>query len=117
MRVSLKEGEAIVLPRKDRSFDPARIPRAVRDAGFTPREIRVTAVGVLALEKEGPKLEIPGVQRRWSLAGGPVAQEPRKWEDLLGQRVRVIGLFDAGADASPPSLTVEAWSPAVPSDP
>lgn len=110
MKVDLKEGQAILLPKERASFDPAKIPSAVKDAGFTPGEIEVTAAGTLAREGELLLLEMPGPVPKLVLAGGPKGPELEGRSDLLGQKLRVTGkLHPSHADRAP-GITVERWS-------
>ncbi len=110
MKVSLKEAEAIVLPAKEQSFDPTGIPRAVKDAGFNPGDVVVTAVGTLSKKGELLRLRMAGPVGEFVLAGGAQASELEKRSDLLGQRVRVIGKLHPSHADKPPGLTVEEWA-------
>ncbi len=95
-----------------KSFDPTRIPKAVKGAGFTPGEIEVTAVGTLVRRKDLLLLEMVGARREFVLAGGAKAEEVEKRADLLGQRLRVTGKLHPSHAEQPPGLTVEIWKPA-----
>ncbi len=99
-----------MLPAKDKSFDPTRIPKAIRDAGFSPREIEVTAAGTLTLEDELLLLVMPGRPRQFVLAGGAKIDEIRKRRDLLGKRLRVSGKLHPSHADKPPGLSVERWT-------
>jgi hypothetical protein len=104
----LVKGEAQVYAKAERSFDPVLIPRAIKDAGFTARDIVVTAVGTLSKGSDFLKLDVPGV-RRFDLVGGTRGGELFGRSDLLGKRVRVTGWLNAGAN--PARLTVESFQP------
>ena len=107
--MDLKSGRATVLPAAAKSFDPTKIPKAVKDAGFSPGDIQVTAVGTLAGENDFLLLEMPGPVRKFVLAGGARADQLNKRSDLLKRRLRVIGkLYPYHADR-PPGLTVESF--------
>jgi hypothetical protein len=108
--VDLKIGQAVVLPVKGKSFDPTRIPKAVKDAGFTPGEIAITAVGTLAGTNELRQLEMPGLVLRFILAGGAKIEELKRQSDLLGKRLRVSGRLHPAHGDRPPGLTVERWT-------
>lgn len=60
-----------------------KIPSAVKDAGFTPGEIEVTAVGTLLTKGEMLALQLPGVVPEFVLAGGAKADELKNRTDLL----------------------------------
>ena len=110
----MKEGQALVLPKKDRSFDPTRLPKAVKDAGFTPGEIELTAAGKLTAKNGVLRLEMEGPIPALALAGGSQAKELRSQRDLLGRRVTVTGRFAPGGKNQPPSLSIEEWKPVQP---
>ena len=70
-------------------FDPAALPEAVKEAGFTSPETElslvVRATGTVAAEGETLSLDLPGT--RWQLTGD------RLIELKPGTRVRVTGAF------------------------
>ena len=47
VRIDTKKGVAILKAGKDRSIALINVPRAVKQAGFTPRELNVTATGTV----------------------------------------------------------------------
>lgn len=108
--MNLKSGQAVIRPAEGKSFDPTRIPKAVKDAGFSPGEIEVTAAGTLRSEKD-LLLEMTGPVPKFVLADGAKAGELEKRSDLLGQRVRVTGKLHPSHADKPPGLTVESWAP------
>ncbi len=109
--MDLKSARAVVMPA-GKSFDPTRIPKAVKDAGFTPGEVEVTAVGTLVRRKDLLLLEMAGPRREFVLAGGPRAKELENRADMLRQRVRVNGKLHPSHAEQAPGLTVEGWEPA-----
>ena len=113
MKVDLKAGAAIIRPVPGRSFNPTEIPKAVKDAGFTPGEIKLTAAGTLAKKGDLLRLEMTGALAVLVLAGGERAGELEKRSDLLGRRVRVRGALHASHGDQPPGLTVEGWEEAA----
>lgn len=92
-----------------KSFDPTRIPKAVKDAGFTAGAIEVVAVGTLKREKDTLLLEMTGLLGKVVLAGGAKGEELARRDDLLGQRLRVTGTLHPSHADQPPGLTVEQW--------
>lgn len=116
MKVDLKNAQAVVLPAAGKSFDPTKIPKAVKDAGFTPGEIEVTAAGVLRQQEDSLLLEMSGAVARMVLAGGAKAEELKKRSDLLGKRLRVTGTLHPYHADQPPGLTVERWTLLGPTD-
>ena len=109
MKVNLKEGQARVLPREKKSFDPTRLPKAVKDAGFTPGAIELTAVGTLVWKDGSLGLEMEGALRILTLAGGGKEAELVSRSNLLGQRVAVTGNFQVNQEGRAPTLTVAEW--------
>ena len=115
MKVNLKEGQALVLPEKKKSFDPTQIPGAVKSAGFTPGEMELTAAGKLTTEGGVLHLEMEGPLPVLRLSGGPKAKELRSQRDLIGKALKVTGVFDAGKKDEPPELSVMEWMIVPPS--
>lgn len=107
--MDLARGAAVVRPAKGKSFDPTRIPKRVKDAGFTPGEIEVTAVGTLAREDRLLRLKMSPPVPQFVLAGGAKAEELKGRGELLGKRVRVTGKLRPPHADEPPGLTVESF--------
>lgn len=99
-----------MLPAPGKNFDPTRIPKAVKNAGFTPGEIEITGLGTLSKENGLLLLRMVGPVPRFVLAGGGKAEELEKRADLLGKRVRVRGTLHPYHADQPPGLTVERWT-------
>jgi len=112
VKADLAAGSAVVRPASGKSFDPARIPKAVKDAGFTPGEIEVTAAGTLVEENGLLRLKMQGPVPAFVLAGGPKAEQLKSRPDLLGKRVRVTGKLHPFHADKPAGLTVESFEPA-----
>jgi hypothetical protein len=108
--VDLKSAQAVVLPAKGKSFDPTKIPKAVKDGGFAPGEIEVTVVGTLVSKGDMLVLQPPGAMPALVLAGGAKADELEKRTDLLQKKLRVMGNLHPSHADKPPGLTVERWS-------
>ncbi len=109
MKVDLKSGQAVVSAAKGKSFNPTRIPKAVKDAGFTPGEVTVTAAGTLTRADGLLRLNMAGPVPQFVLAGGPRAEELNSREDLQGKRIRVTGKLHASHADKPPGVTVGAF--------
>ena len=107
--MDLKSAQAVLSPAEGKSFDPTKIPQAVRKAGFAPGEIEVTAAGRLTIEDDFPRLEMPGPVERLILAGGAKAEELRERSDLIGRRLSVTGVLHPSHAEKPAGLTVERW--------
>lgn len=107
--MDFKSAQAVLSPAEGKSFDPTKIPRAVRRAGFAPGEIELTAAGRLTIGDDFPRLEMPGPLERLILAGGAKAEELRKRPDLIGRRLSVTGVLHPSQAEKPPSITVERW--------
>lgn len=104
----------MVLPAKGKTFDPRKIRKAVKEAGFTPGDIAVTAVGTLQRKDNLLRLEMPGPVPHFVLAGGAKAEQLEKHQDLLGQRLQVKGTLHPSHADKPPGLSVEEWKLAEP---
>ena len=107
--MDLKSAQAVLSPAEGKNFDPTKIPRAVRKAGFAPGEIEVTAVGRVAIEDDFLRLEMPGPVEQLVLAGGAKAEELRERSDLIGRRLSVTGVLHPSHADKPPGITVERW--------
>lgn len=59
LEIQVGEGRAVVTPAPGTSVDLAQLEQAVRDGGFTPRELQVTARGRLKDKNGAPALELP----------------------------------------------------------
>ena len=99
----------MITPKAGRSFDPRGVPKAVRDAGFTPGRIELTAAGKLARRGDLLVLEMTGAIKEFVLAGGAQAEVLAKRADLVGRRIRVQGELHPGHADQPPGLTVEKF--------
>ena len=110
MKVDLKSSQAVVTAAAEgKSFDPTQIRKAVRNAGFEPGGIHVTAVGRLSKEGEFLALQMVGPVEKFVLAGGAKVDELSQRRELLGQRIRVTGTLHPSHADKPPGLTVETW--------
>ena len=107
--MDLKNAQAVLAPAEGKSFDPAKIPQAVRKAGFAAGEIEVTAAGRLTIEDDSLRLEMPGPVEQLILAGGAKAEKLRKRPDLIGRRLSVTGVLHPSQAEKPPGITVERW--------
>lgn len=115
MKVNLNEGQALVLPKKKKSFNPSQIPGAVKAAGFTPGEMELTAVGKLTTEGGVLRLEMEGPLPVLRLSGGTKAKVLRSQRDLIGKTLRITGIFEVGKKGEPPELSVMKWKIVPPS--
>jgi hypothetical protein len=106
--VDVKSALAVVIPAKGKSFDPTKIPKAVRDAGFTSAEVSVTAAGTLTRADGLLRLNVAGPVPQFVLAGGAKAEELNSRADLQGKRIRVTGKLHASHADKPPGITVDA---------
>ncbi len=109
--MNLVKGQAEVFPKPGKSFDPALIPKAIRDAGFSAPEIVVEVVGTLTQEARALRLAVPGLNRSFVLSGGPLGDEHAKPVDLLGKEIRVTGKLRVMNSNQPSELTVEDFQP------
>lgn len=106
------KGEGTVYPKTGKSFDPIQIPKAVRDAGFTPAGLEVVADGTLATKNGAMELDVPGLPHPFLLVGGQQIEALKKRSDLMGKRIRVSGKLAVAQSGHPPSLSVENFQSA-----
>ena len=59
LEIQVSEGRAVVKPEPGTSLDLEALEQAVRDGGFTPRELLLTARGRLTEVNGTPALELP----------------------------------------------------------
>jgi len=111
--VNLVKGEAEVFPKPGRSFDPAQIPKAIKNAGFSAPEVLVTVEGTLIKRKEFLELDVPGLNHPFVLAEGLQADTLKKRTDLVGKKIRLTGKLHPSYGDFPPGLTVDSFQ-AVP---
>jgi hypothetical protein len=67
--VHLQTSTTDLVPVADKPFSLESIPRAVREAGFTPGEMTITVTGPLERSDAGWALQLPGwnpLAVRWS---------------------------------------------------
>ena len=100
------KGEATVYPKQGKSFDPALIPKAIHDAGFTATQVSTVVDGTLASKNGTLELDVPGLKHPFVLARGPEASSLKKQSNLVGKKIEVTGKIGAGHGGSPPTLTV-----------
>ncbi len=105
------KGEAQVFPKSQKSFDPALIPGAIKDAGFTAVEVVLVVDGTLARKQGQLQLEVAGLKHPFLLAGGPQADALGEHPDLTGRTVQVTGKLQTRPAGISATLTVEAFKP------
>jgi len=109
--VDLVKGQAEVLPKPGKSFDPALIPKAIKDAGFSAPEVVATMAGTLAQSKDRLELNVPGLNHPFVLAGGPQEDALKRRADLVGKKIRLTGKLHLSHGDLPPGFTVESFEP------
>ena len=112
LEIQVSEGRAVLTPEPGTSLDLAAVEQAVRDGGFTPRDMTLTARGRLSERQGAPTLE---------LADGTVLllAEGGRADELLtltnGSTVQVEGqaVVEQADDhaAHVYTLTVESFEP------
>ncbi len=109
--MDLVKGQAEVLPKPGKSFDPALIPKAIKDAGFSAPEVIATMAGTLVQSKDRLKLNVPGLNHPFVLAGGSQEDALKKRTDLVGRKIRLTGKLHPSHGDLPPGVTVETFEP------
>ncbi len=60
------------------------------------------------------ELEVPGLKHSFALEGGPQAGALEGRADLLGKKIRLVGILQPARSERPPALSVEEFSPSRP---
>ncbi len=105
------KGEAEVLPKPGKSFDPALIPKAIKDAGFSAPEVIATMTGTLVESKDFLELNVPRLNHPFVLAGGPQEDALKRRADLVGKKIHLTGKLHPSHADLPPGFTVESFQP------
>ncbi len=98
--VSAEDGQIVVTPDPGTAVDLTEIRDAVRNAGFIPDAIRLTAVGELDGGPEMPVLALPDATLELD-AGDTTLPEP-------GRMVRLVGVVEFAGRGDPPVLRVQS---------
>jgi copper chaperone CopZ len=67
IEVSMKDGTATITAQEGRSVEVSQVPGAIRDAGFSPGTIRISARGGIAADGSARYLQVDG--QRFLLSG------------------------------------------------
>jgi len=110
--VNLVKGEAQVFPKPGKFFDPAQIPKAIKDGGFSATEVLVEADGTLAKRERLLELDVAGLKHAFALSGGPQMDALAARVDLVGKKVHITGKLQPAHGELPPGLTVESFQQA-----
>ena len=107
LEIQVSEGRAVLNPKPGTSLDLAAVEEAVRDGGFTPRSLTLTARGRLNERQGTPALELSNGIILLLAEGG---QTDALQESGNGSVVRVEGqAVQEQADGRPYTLTVSAF--------
>jgi hypothetical protein len=106
------KGEAQVFPKPGKSFDPAQIPKAVKEGGFSATEVLVEADGTLAKRESFLELDVPGLNHLFVLSGGPQMDALAARANLIGKKLHIMGKLPTDHRDLPARLTVESFQQA-----
>ena len=98
IEIRVSEGTATLAATQGQSLGVADIDRAVKSAGFTPRGVTATAVGMVSKRGETHLLRWKDVEIELVDGDGSVPTE--------GQRVRVTGPLTVDRDGTAASLAI-----------
>ena len=122
VEIDLKTGLATVDLAPGATPDVAALRKAVEKAGFTPRDITLTAIGTLALEDSSVFLNIRGSEQRYLLfekgrEDGPPFFDAERFKELSAWAqsatpVAVTGTVHQHADG-PPGLSADKLKPST----
>lgn len=99
----------MITPKPGKSFDPALIPKAVKDAGFSAPEVTFTATGRLEQEGSALLLSVPGLRQPFRLSGGEQWSRLEQRTELLGKPVKITGKLQPAKGKAPPGMSVESF--------
>ncbi len=121
---NMKEGTANFPWKPDVAFDPAAVRKAVREAGFTPREIFVKATGTIEVsaELDSPaplRLEDEKANLAVSVRAGERGDRRESWEamkDLASEGAGTLSVWVEGevlSDSGDASwyIVLNRWAP------
>ena len=121
---SLENGTATFPWKPGVAFDPAAVRKAIREAGFTPRDLTVTVTGVIEVSSDRDAqtmLELVDEDAKLTVLVTPGARADQRasWDQMraLGLlqaaklRVRVEGEVRADSADRPWSLILHTWAP------
>lgn len=127
IRTSLETGTTRFTWNADVEFDPADVRRAIREAGFTPRDISVWVTGTVGRDPADDSatsllLADGGRGPAVVLRSGDQADRRESWRDLVklsvrrrgahgAPRVRVAGVVRAGGGDSSWEIVLDRWAP------
>lgn len=101
----MKTGLTLILPMPGQSFDPARIAKAIQDAGFSTPRVEVVAEGKVEKFENLLALRVPGLLRPFVLEGGAKISELKA--KPVGSAVKITGVLHGSHGDKPPGLSVE----------
>lgn len=113
VQINVKDGIATLQSKKEKSVKVENLESAVKDAGFTPREIKATVVGKLGQSNDTPIFLTDGSKVKFILKQNEQLQ--KLLSDLKGSEklVRIKGLLahktPEGHHAHPFTLTIDKF--------
>lgn len=119
VEVGLKDGVVSIVPSTAALPDPEALRDAIRRAGFTAGELRITAIGALSLADDGVRLNVRRTDQVYFLleqtVGAPLSPGQKLHERLVelentNTTVKVTGVVRS-AGGTPPGLFVDALEP------
>ena len=104
--MDFKAGTAVVVSKKEESFDPEKVREFLKKSGFSIPRLELEVRGRLEKRKDMFALRVPGLQRVLVLGGGEKLQELAR-QGLLGRDVWIKGFLHPLHGEEPSGLTVE----------
>jgi len=93
--ININDGTAELIGKRDPQLNIDALKPAVKDAGFTPRDITITVSGMIAEEDEAFYLALDGATSRFALSGSDEFQAFAKTNVGRTQQVRVVGKLES----------------------
>lgn len=93
--IRINDGLAILIAEKGKSIDVHHVPKAVKDAGFTPVKIKITAEGIVKVNKRGQIIFQTGeIEQAFLLTD---LNDSKDWflsQAKLDGVVRIVGIIE-----------------------
>ncbi len=92
--ININGGTAVLTGKSEPQLSIDALKPAVKDAGFTPREITITVSGTLTANSQGTFLNLPNDSMRFALSGSDDFLAFAKAHSDGAQKTRVVGSLE-----------------------
>ncbi len=100
--INIKEGTAVLEAKEGESINVSQVPKAIKDSGFTPRTIKITATGYIKMDKKQRlMLQISKPLQSLLLVDiKDTATERLLARATSGARIQIVGIIRAKSDGT-----------------